>query len=201
MIENAQTHTLVTDEDPPGLYAYRSVSHKAITLLTLMIPIVFVVILISTADSLGEMVKTTIIQRVALIVHGLYFAALPFGFELFLKELPPFTWNFFGIPPFGKLPEQPDNLYWMMTCLSGELFFLSALCFFLIAVQDKVPRWTLLLPLAQCVYNLKNDLLWVGLSSKFSPIKQRNTIMFLDWASIGVFFIVYIHHYFSADSA
>jgi hypothetical protein len=179
------------------LFAYKSRSHQAIVCLTVLLPMVFIGILVLTTADLSEAVATTGIQRVTLIVHGLYFAMLPFGFELGMKDLPPFTWNLFKLPPFGRLPKRADNLYWMMTCLSGELFFIGALCYFLIASQASVPRWTLLLPLAQCAYNIKNDILWVGLGSKFSPIGERNTIMALDWLFIGACFIIYLLHYFA----
>lgn len=179
------------------LYAYRSRSHQAIVGLTVLLPIAFILILVLATDDLSEAVATTGIQRAALIVHGMYFAMLPFGFELGVQDLPPFSWNVFKLPPFGQLPKRADNLYWMMTCLSAELFFIGALCYFLIASQDFVPRWTLLLPLAQCAYNMKNDLLWVGLGPKFSPIGERNTVMALDWVFIGACFVIYLTHYFA----
>lgn len=99
---------------------------------------------------------------------------------------------------FGKIPPRPDNLFWMTTCLAGELFFVSAVAFFLMAYQTEVPRWTLILPLAQTAYNLKNDLLWVGFGTTFSPIGKRNTFMVLDWICIFSFFVVYVHHFFTA---
>ena len=49
---------------------------------------------------------------------------LPFSFELMIEKLP-----FSGSPKryrFGKVPKKPDNLNWMMTNLSAELFFLGA---------------------------------------------------------------------------
>ncbi|MCP4778489.1 MAG: hypothetical protein GY880_30095 [Planctomycetaceae bacterium] len=98
---------------------------------------------------------------------------------------------------FGKV-SQPDNLYWMMTCLSAELFFVAAAMFLLLATQTDVPRWVLILPIAQCAYNMKNDLLWVGFGSVFSPIGKGISIMVIDWLLIGVCFITYIHHFFTA---
>mmetsp|Transcript_44284 Transcript_44284/g.139054 ORF Transcript_44284/g.139054 Transcript_44284/m.139054 type:complete len:90 (+) Transcript_44284:918-1187(+) len=56
-----------------------------------------------------------------------------------------------------------------MIYLSGELFFVSAVCFFAMAAQATVPRWTLLVPLAQVSYNLKNTLLWLVLNERFLP--------------------------------
>jgi hypothetical protein len=66
------------------------------------------------------------------------------------------------------------------------------------ASQESVPRWVLILPIAQCAYNMKNDLLWVGLGKKLSPIGKPMTFMLLDWLIIGTFFIVYITHFFTA---
>ena len=78
---------------------------------------------------------------------------LSFGFELMVNKLP-----LLGIMPqhhFGDVPKYPDNLFWMMTCLSGELFFVSAITFLLMATQTEVARWVLLIPLEQYVYNIK----------------------------------------------
>jgi hypothetical protein len=74
----------------------------------------------------------------------------------------------------------------------------AATLLLLLAWQTEVPRWILILPMAQCAYNMKNDLLWVGFGKTFSPIRKRMTIMALDWALIGVCFAVYIEHFFSA---
>jgi len=89
----------------------------------------------------------------------------------------------------------------MMTCLAGESFFVGAAIFLLMATQTTVPRWVLILPIAQCAYNMKNDLLGVRLGrkfSKFSPIHKPMTFMMLDWILIGAFFAIYIHHFFTA---
>ncbi len=147
--------------------------------------------------ALNTSVKIGDLQRAALIVQGLYFLMLPFGFELMIEKLP-----FPGSPlkyRFGKV-SKPDNLYWMMTCLSAELFFVCAVIFLLLASQTEVPRWTLILPIAQCAYNMKNDLLWVGFGHKFSPIGKPMSIMLLDWLLIGACFIIYIHHFFTATA-
>ena len=136
------------------------------------------------------------VQFIALIVHGLYFLMLPFSFELMIEKLP-----FPGSPKkyrFGRVPRQPDNLYWMMTNLSAELFFLGAVMLLLMASQTSVPRWTLILPIAQCAYNMKNDLLWVGFGKSLSPIRKPMLVMALDWLVIGICFIVYITHFFTA---
>jgi hypothetical protein len=145
---------------------------------------------LSASVEIGQM------QFIALVIHGLYFLILPFSFELMIEKLP-----FPGSPEkyrFGKIPKKPDNLYWMMTNLSGELFFLGAVMLLLMASQESVPRWVLILPIAQCAYNMKNDLLWVGLGKKLSPIGKPMTFMLLDWLIIGTFFIIYITHFFTA---
>ena len=85
-----------------------------------------------------------------------------------------------------------------MTCLSAELFFVGAVIFFLLATQIEVPRWALILPIAQCAYNMKNDLLWVTFGNAFSPVGKRMTVMVLDWLVIGACFAIYVHHFFTA---
>lgn len=180
------------------LFAYRSNVNKLIIAATLLIPFGFVgaIVLYCTSTSgeyaLNAGVEVTVALRVAMIIHGAYFISLTPSFELFLTMWPMST--------IGKPPARPDNGFWMMTCLAGELFFVSAVAFFLIASQTVVPRWTLIIPLAQCAYNLKNDLLWVGLGTTFSPEKKRIQLMALDWLCIGAFFIVYMHHFFTAKA-
>jgi len=90
------------------------------------------------------------------------------------------------------------HLYWMMTNLCGELFFLGAVMLLLMASQTSVTRWVLILPIAQCAYNMKNDLLWVGFGKNLSPIQKPMSVVALDWLIIGACFITYIVHFFKA---
>lgn len=184
------------------LAAYRNVKGKAIIAASLLIPFGTVAFFVWFCQSQGgafaldASVDVSNLQRIALIVHGVYFVCLPFSFELMVEKLP-----FPGCPEeyrFGKIPERPDNLFWMMTCLSGELFFVGAVILLLMASQTVVPRWALILPIAQCAYNIKNDLLWVGFGNVFSPIGKRMSIMMLDWIVIGACMAVYIYHFFTA---
>lgn len=187
---------------PVKLAAYRNTKSRAIIAASLLIPFGTVAFLVLFCQSQGgeyalaASVKMGDAQRIALIVQGIYFILLPFSFELMIDKLP-----FPGCPSkyrFGKIPSRPDNLYWMMSCLSAELFFVGATIFLLLASQVEVPRWVLILPMAQCAYNLKNDLLWVGFGSTYSPIQKRMTIMTLDWVLIGACFAIYLHHFFTA---
>lgn len=184
------------------LLAYRSAKGTAITAISLLIPFgtvaFFILFCLNNSENyaLSSSVEIGNIQFIALIVHGLYFLSLPFSFELMIEKLP-----FPGCPEkyrFGKVPKQPDNLYWMMTNLAAELFFLGGVMLLLIASQTEVPRWVLILPLAQCAYNMKNDLLWVGFGKSLSPIRKPMSVMTLDWLVIGVCFIIYIVHFFTA---
>ena len=184
------------------LPAYRDGKSAAITAASLLIPfgtVAFFILFCLNNNgpyALDASVDIGRVQFIALIVHGLYFLILPFGFELMLEKLP-----FPGSPEklrFGKVPKRPDNLYWMMSNLSAELFFLGAVMLLLIASQTSVPRWALILPIAQCAYNMRNDLLWVGLGKSLSPIRKPMLVMALDWFIIGVCFIVYIIHFFTA---
>ncbi len=188
------------DYHSPKLLAYRSTKGTVLTMLSLLIPFgvvaFFILFCLNNENyALSASVEIGSIQCIALIIHGLYFLILPFGFELMLEKLP-----FPGSPEkyrFGKIPKKPDNLYWMMTHLSGELFFLGAVMLLLMASQESVPRWVLILPIAQCAYNMKNDLLWVGFGKQLSPIRKPMSFMLLDWLIIGTFFTIYIVHFFT----
>ena len=189
---------------PVKLAAYRDAKSRAIIAASLLIPfgtVAFFVLFCQGQGgeyALSASVKMGDAQRIALIVQGIYFIFLPFSFELMIEKLP-----FPGCPSkhrFGKVPSRPDNLYWMMSCLSAELFFVGATIFLLLASQTEVARWVLILPMAQCAYNLKNDLLWVGFGNIYSPIRKRMTIMTLDWVLIGACFVIYVHHFFTASA-
>lgn len=194
-----------SEEISSKLPAYRNFKSTVITATSLLIPFGTVAFFIlfclknSGGYALDAPVEIGSVQFIALMIHGLYFLILPllpFGFELMLERLP-----FPGCPEkyrFGKVPKRPDNLYWMMTNLSAELFFVGAVMLLLIASQTSVPRWVLILPIAQCAYNMRNDLLWVGLGKSLSPIHKTMLVMALDWLIIGACFIVYIIHFFTA---
>lgn len=191
-----------TENNSSKLPAYRNAKSTAIIAMSLLIPfgtVAFFILFCLNNNghySLDASVEIGKVQFIALIVHGFYFLMLPFSFELMIEKLP-----FPGSPEkfrFGKVPKRPDNLYWMMTNLSAELFFLGAVMLLLMASQTSVPRWVLILPIAQCAYNMKNDLLWVGLGKSLSPIQKPMLVMALDWLVIGICFTVYIIHFFTS---
>ena len=88
--------------------------------------------------------------RVALTAHAAYFSMLPFLFEGGL-DVAGAILDKFGISP-GNVPPEPDNLFWQMTNLCSELFFVAAVAYLLMARLSSVPRWTLLVPLSQVPY-------------------------------------------------
>ena len=85
--------------------------------------------------------------RVALIAHAAYFSMLPFLFEGGL-DVGSAVLDTIGISP-GNVPPDPDNLFWQMSNLCGELFFVAVVAYLLMARLSSVPRWTLLVPLSQ----------------------------------------------------
>jgi hypothetical protein len=144
-------------------------------------------------DSLASMVVVTKPQRIALVIHALYFVYCTFIFEALIDQGPMLT--------TGVVPENPDNLFWQMSCLSGEVFFVATTAIALIATQTSVPRWALLVPLAQVSYNLKNSLIWCVLYPTFSPVGQPIELMKTDAVSIALLTAVYLHHFFTAPDA
>ena len=68
--------------------------------------------------------------------------------------------------------------------LSGELFFVAVVAYLLMSTLSTVPRWTLLVPLAQVSYNLKNSLIWLVLYGHFSPVGKPNLFMLADFLFI-----------------
>lgn len=189
----------MTQQNQNTLAAYRNAKSKTIIAATLLIPFgaVAFFILFSNmtggAYALDAPLEITSLIRTALVIHGLYFIVLPFSFELTLNQLP-----LPGIPKelkFGAIPEKPDNLYWMMSNLSAELFFVGAVALLLMASQSVIPRWALIIPMAQAAYNMKNDLIWIGFGKQLSPIGKPITIMLMDTVLIGGCFAVYIYSF------
>jgi len=194
-----------SDVSAGKLFAYQGGVQKGVILLTVLLPHAVVGYLIyvagTSADSdrpLEVSIPISGLLRFALTAHGLYFIILPFWFELAVEKLP-MGFEMPGLGEdtfFGKMPERSDNLFWMLTCLAGELFFVAAVLVLLMAWVTEVPRWTLIVVMAQCAYNMKNSLIWCFLGNVFSPIKKRVTFMFLDWASIAAFFLIYLLAFF-----
>lgn len=184
------------------LLPYQSVSGRLLAAASLLIPFGMVGFLVlycqqaGGAYALNAPLAVDGAVQVALLIHASYFIVLPFMFELMIEQLPlpltPSAWR------FGKVPKRPDNLYWMMSCLSAELFFVAATLLFLLATQVDAPRWIFIVVLAQCAYNMKNDIVWVGLGKAFSPIRKPMSFMVADWVLIGALFAVYLQHFFAA---
>ena len=203
-----ESYTALPPDPTYKLPAYQDGRGAAITAIALLIPYATVAffVLYSLSEG-GDMSLDTTIEvggllRMALICHGIYFVGLPFFFEmspdaqvLFLvpKSVLPEEEN-----KFGTVPERVDNLYWMLTCLGGELFLVTSTAFLLLASQSSAPRWTLLIPIVQCAYNTKNNLIWVVLGNTLSPINKRMKVMIPDCFMIGIWLIIYIVNYFSA---
>lgn len=182
--------------------AYRSKHGRIATAASLLIPygivIIFIAICLGDKDGkydLSSAIEVNTLLRVTLILHGGYFFVLTPMFELMIEALP---LPIISAHKFGKIPARPDNLFWMMSCLSAELFFVSTVIYLLMATQDIIQRWTLILPIAQCAYNMKNSLIWVFLGNICSPIKQRMAIMIIDWLFVGICFVIYIVVFFTA---
>lgn len=142
-------------------------------------------------DRLGEMVEVTPLAKKALTLHAGYFASCILSFEILIQDYPMNT--------TGSIPASPDNLFWQMTCLSGELFFVSMCAYGLMASQDYVPRWTWLIPFAQTSYNLKNSLIWTVLYPTFSPVGKPIELMKLDAVLIVGLFLTYVYTFFTAS--
>ena len=73
-----------------------------------------------------------------------------------------------------------------MTCLSGELFFVSMSAYGLI-------------PFAQTSYNLNNSLIWTVVYPTFSPLGEQIELIKLDAVLIAGLFITYVYTFFTAS--
>ena len=110
------------------------------------------------------------LMRKALLVHFSYFLLLPILVEAFLDA--------FGLGVLiGPTPLQlaTSNIMHMRTCLAAENFFVTSTALGMILLtaahdkEPKVPRWTLMTPLAQLAWNLKNHISWFFMADTFAP--------------------------------
>uniref|UniRef100_A0A6U2FMF1 EXPERA domain-containing protein n=1 Tax=Hemiselmis andersenii TaxID=464988 RepID=A0A6U2FMF1_HEMAN len=167
------------------------------TMATLLLPAVAIVVLwVVRRKQLEDMVAVSTVLRIFLIIHAVYFSILPLMFEGGL-DLSGALLDKMGLNSFGHIPEKPDNLFWQMTNLCGELFFVATVAYLVMATLNELPRWTLLIPLAQVTYNLKNSLVWLVLYKFFSPTKTPNFMMGADFCIIFPCFVVYTLAYLS----
>ena len=158
---------------------------------TLLLPTAAIYSLYSSCrNEMDSMVTVTSAYKTALLIHAIYFISCVLSFEVMI-DLFPMTMT-------GAPPAEPDNLFWQMTCLSGEVFFVALVALFGMAFSKTVPRWSLLVPLAQVSYNLKNSLIWCVLYPIFSPVGEPIQLMMVDAVSILGLTTVYLHHYFTA---
>lgn len=162
---------------------------------TVLLPLAGIYVLYSlrTSSQLEQPVAMGGRLRAALIAHAAYFSMLPFLFEGGL-DVAGVILDKFGISP-GNVPPEPDNLFWQMTNLCGELFFVTAVAYLLMARLASVPRWTLLVPLSQVAYNLKNHLGWLVLFRSFSPTRTPNLFMIADFLFIFPVALIYASAY------
>jgi len=144
----------------------------------------------SAPGKLSDQVETTRAQRIAYALHAAYFVSCVLTFEVAIDSPP--------MAATGAPPPKPDNLFWQMTCLSGEVFFVATTALACMACQTQVPRWSLLVPLAQTAYNLKNTLIWCFLYSTFSPVGKPIALMYADGVMIAMLTAIYLHHFFTA---
>ena len=187
------------EQEPQTLItAVCSNKERCTTFCPLIVP--FIIVMIFIAICLGDedgyydwtsMVEVSVFNKVVLILHGMYLTPLWILYEL-AKKIDSGSSYAKRDKYKRKIPRQPDNLYWMMTCLSGELCFVIAILYFLMAAQEYLFRWTLILPIAQCAYNMKNDCLWLMLGKTWSFWVLVDTIF------IGLCSIIYVFIFFLA---
>jgi len=113
--------------------------------------------------SLDDEMEITPLQRKAMWIHFGYFVACPVLMEAF-TDAP-------GISELvGSLPTESSNVFYMMTCLASENFFVTSTCLGMLLRQKKsVPRWAMMTPIAQLAWNLKNHVAWFFMSGIFAP--------------------------------
>ena len=142
-------------------------------------------------DLMNDNIEITPLMRKALLVHFWYFIAIPINIEVF-PDVPGFDYLVGTLPTINE-----TNGFHMLQCLAAENFFVAstAIGFILFQPNSIVPRWTLMTPLAQLVWNLKNHLSWFFIP--FAP-EGRMPFAVLDMALIWPITAVYLHFFFTA---
>jgi len=139
--------------------------------------------------NLNDEVEVTPLLRRGLAVHFLYFVGVPVLMEAF-QDAP-------GIDFLVGPAPAPSNVLFMLSCLAAENFFVTSTALAMILLQETVPRWTLLTPIAQLAWNLKNHVAWYFLGNHFAP---EGPLLFalLDMVLIWPITGIYAHHFVTA---
>lgn len=139
---------------------------------------------------LNDELEITPLQRKALTVHFLYFVGVPIAIEAF-PDAP-------GLDVLVGPEPSPSNVLFMVSCLAAENFFVTSTSLAMILLrEDSVPRWALMTPFAQLLWNLKNHVSWFFLGSTFAP---QGPLLFalLDMVIIWPIVAIYGHHFVTA---
>ena len=173
------------------LEPYWNPAGRVLCLLTVLFPALTVLALnkytIMKKASMATNIRVYKSLRIALAIHAAYFSTCVLLFEVFIDQSPATL--------IGTVPAEPEHLFWMMTNLSGELFFVATVAFGFMAMQEEIPRWTLLIPIAQTTYNLKNTLIWCFFSKTFSPDGKAIDFMIGDGQLILALAFAYIYNF------
>ena len=135
-------------------------------------------------------VQLTTALKVALRVQAAYFIFAHLPLELLGEEFVMFE---SGI----KVPRV--NAIWELTNICSDALFSFGVFYLLLSLQDAAPRWVLYVPIVQCAYNVKNDLVWYPLGAMISPeSKPSFPLGLLDGLTIVPLICVYVHHFLTA---
>lgn len=138
--------------------------------------------------SLNDMLEISPLQRKALMVHFAYFLFCPILIEAF-PDAP-------GLDILVGPTPAPSNTLLMLSCLAAENFFVTSTSLGMILAQDAVPRWSLMTPIAQLAWNLKNHVSWYFLAGTFAP---EGPLLFAlaDIVIIWPITAIYAHNFFN----
>lgn len=131
--------------------------------------------------------------KVALRVQAAYFILAHLPLELLGEEFVMFE---SGI----KLPRV--NAFWELTNICSDALFSFGAFYLLLSLQEAAPRWVLYVPIVQCAYNAKNDLVWYPLGPTMSPEgKASFPLGLLDGLTIVPLLCVYVHNFCTAAAS
>uniref|UniRef100_A0A0G4F254 Uncharacterized protein n=1 Tax=Chromera velia CCMP2878 TaxID=1169474 RepID=A0A0G4F254_9ALVE len=164
--------------------------------LSLLIPIGTLVALLTTAENPQQYVELPIYYRVVLGLHAFYFLSAQLCYELFPDGMCVYVTR----NPSGRVPR--DNNSWAIHFVAGDLMFTTASYYIILAIQNRAPIFALMVPIVQCAYNFRNDIVWMaGWFSPETPKTNVNPFALGDAAFIWAFMVVYIVHYVLATTS
>eukprot|EP00521_Asterionellopsis_glacialis_P003438 CAMPEP_0195264064 /NCGR_PEP_ID=MMETSP0706-20130129/10646_1 /TAXON_ID=33640 /ORGANISM="Asterionellopsis glacialis, Strain CCMP134" /LENGTH=228 /DNA_ID=CAMNT_0040318301 /DNA_START=18 /DNA_END=704 /DNA_ORIENTATION=- len=137
-----------------------------------------------------ELVKVQGVLKSTLQLHAAVFVFYNLAGELFPNVMA----KLIGSPLFHA-----DAITHLFMSALADMFFVGALLFWLMSIQDAVPRWVTWVPLVQSVYNVMNDFRWSFPDHVPGGVAVPYRMIVIDGGVFTSLLLSYVYAYVSAE--